>query len=133
MQQVLRWHRSLIASDSLHDQARKPHPRLYGTFPHVLARYVRERKLLTLEEAIRKMTSFPARRFRLGKRGLIAPGHAADIVVFDPDGISDKATYDDPKRFPEGISHVLVNGIQAIVSGVHRGARAGRAIEESSL
>jgi N-acyl-D-amino-acid deacylase len=133
VQQVLSWDRSLIASDSLHDQAGKPHPRLYGTFPRVLARYVRERKLLTLEEAIRKMTSFPARRFRLGKRGLIAPGYAADIVVFDPNGISDKATYDDPKRFPEGISHVLVNGTQAIVSGVHRGARAGRAIEESSL
>jgi N-acyl-D-amino-acid deacylase len=133
VQQVLSWDRSLIASDSLHDQAGKPHPRLYGTFPRVLARYVRERKLLTLEEAIRKMTSFPARRFRLGKRGLIAPGYAADIVVFDPNEISDKATYDDPKRFPEGISHVLVNGTQAIVSGVHRGARAGRAIEESSL
>jgi N-acyl-D-amino-acid deacylase len=132
VQQVLRWDRSLIASDSLHDQARKPHPRLYGTFPHVLARYVRERKLLTLEEAIRKMTSFPARRFRLGKRGLIAPGHAADIVVFDPEGISDRATYEDPKRFPEGISRVLVNGTRAIVSGVHRGARAGIAIEGSS-
>jgi N-acyl-D-amino-acid deacylase len=132
VEQVLSWDRSLIASDSLHDQARKPHPRLYGTFPHVLAKYVRDKKLLTLEEAIRKMTSFPARRFRLGKRGLIAPGYAADLVVFEADGISDKATYDDPKRFPEGISHVLVNGAQAIVSGVHRGARAGRAIEGSS-
>jgi N-acyl-D-amino-acid deacylase len=132
VEQVLSWDRSLIASDSLHDQARKPHPRLYGTFPHVLARYVRDRKLLTLEEAIGKMMSFPARRFKLGKRGLIAPGYAADLVVFDPDGISDKATYDDPKRFPEGISHVLVNGAQAIVSGVHQGATAGRAIEGSS-
>jgi N-acyl-D-amino-acid deacylase len=132
VEQVLRWDRSLIASDSLHDQARKPHPRLYGTFPHVLARYVREKKLLTLEEAIRKMTSFPARRFRLGKRGLIAPGYAADLVVFHPDEISDKATYDDPKNFPEGISHVLVNGAQVLVSGVHRDARAGRAIEGSS-
>ena len=93
---------------------------------------MREKKLLTLEEAIRKMTSFPARRFRLGKRGLIAPGYAADLVVFDPDEISDKATYDDPKRFPEGLSRVLVNGAQVIVSGVHRGARAGRAIEGSS-
>ncbi|MBA2712294.1 MAG: amidohydrolase family protein, partial [Rubrobacteraceae bacterium] len=121
-----------IASDSLHDRARKPHPRLYGTFPHVLAKYVRERKLLTLEEAIRKMTSFPARRFGLGKRGLIAPGYAADLVVFDPEGISDKATYEDPKRFPEGISHVLVNGTQAIVAGVHRGTRTGRVLEGSS-
>jgi N-acyl-D-amino-acid deacylase len=132
VQQVLSWDRSLIASDSLHDQARKPHPRLYGTYSRVLARYVRERKLLTLEEAIRKMTSFPARRFRLGKRGLIAPGYAADLVVFDPDGISDRATYHDPKRFPEGISHVLVNGTRTIASGVHRGARAGRAIEGRS-
>jgi N-acyl-D-aspartate/D-glutamate deacylase len=132
VQEVLGWDGSLIASDSLHDQARKPHPRLYGTFPHVLARYVRDRKLLTLEEAIRKMTSFPARRFRLGKRGLIAPGYTADLVVFDPDGISDKATYHDPKRFPEGISHVLVNGTQTIASGVHLGARAGRAIEGRS-
>jgi len=132
VEQVLSWERSLIASDSLHDQARKPHPRLYGTFPHVLARYVREKKLLTLEEAIRKMTSFPARKFRLGKRGLMAPGYAADLVVFNPDEISDKATYDDPKNFPEGISHVLVNGAQVLVSGVHRGARAGRALEGSS-
>lgn len=129
--QVVRWDRSLIASDSLHDQAEKPHPRLYGTFPHVLAKYVREDRLLTLEEAIRKMTSFPARRFRLGKRGLVAPGYAADLVVFDPETISDRATYGDPKRFPEGISHVLVNGEIVVESGVHRGVRAGRAIERS--
>jgi N-acyl-D-amino-acid deacylase len=132
VEQVLSWDRSLIASDSLHDQARKPHPRLYGTFPHALVRYVREKKLLTLEEAIRKMTSFPARRFKLGKRGLIAPGYAADLVVFDPDEISDKATYEEPKRFPEGISHVLVNGTQVIESGVHRGERKGTALEGSS-
>lgn len=129
--QVVRWDRSLIASDSLHNQAEKPHPRLYGTFPHVLARYVREHRLLTLEEAIRKMTSFPARRFRLGKRGLVAPGYAADLVVFDPETISDRATYGDPKRFPEGISHVLVNGEIVVESGDHRGVRAGRVIERS--
>jgi N-acyl-D-amino-acid deacylase len=132
VEQVVRWDRSLIASDSLHDQAKKPHPRLYGTFPHVLARYVREKKLLTLEEAVRKMTSFPARRFKLGRRGLIAPGHAADLIVFDPDAISDTATYDDPKRFPQGISHVLVNGAKVIEFGAHLGAREGRAIERSS-
>jgi N-acyl-D-amino-acid deacylase len=128
VEQVLSWDRSLIASDSLHDQARKPHPRLYGTFPHVLARYVREKKALSLEEAIRKMTSFPARRFKLGKRGLIAPGYAADVVVFDPDEVSDEATYENPKRFPRGISRVLVNGTQVIVSGAHSGSRAGEAI-----
>jgi N-acyl-D-amino-acid deacylase len=117
VEQVIRWERSLIASDSLHDQAEKPHPRLYGTFPHVLARYVREKKLLSLEEAVRKMTSFPARRFKLGKRGLIVPGYAADLVVFDPEKIMDTATYEDPKHFPEGISHVLVNGAKAVESG----------------
>jgi len=115
--QVIRWGRSLIASDSLHDQAEKPHPRLYGTFPPVLARYVREKELLTLEEAVRKMTSFPAGRFKLGKRGLIAPGYAADLVVFDPETILDTATYEDPKHFPEGISHVLVNGAKAVEAG----------------
>jgi N-acyl-D-amino-acid deacylase len=118
VEQVIGWERSLIASDSLHDQAEKPHPRLYGTFPHVLARYVREKKLLTLEEAVRKMTSFPARRFKLGKRGLIAPGYVADLVVFDPEKIVDKATYEDPKHFPEGISHVLVNGAKAVEYGI---------------
>jgi N-acyl-D-amino-acid deacylase len=130
--QVVRWDRSLIASDSLHDRAAKPHPRLYGTFPHVLATHVREKGLLTLEEAVRKMTSFPARRFKLGKRGILAPGYAADLVVFDPDEISDRATYDEPKRFPEGISRVLVNGAVAVESGVHLGASAGRVIERSS-
>ena len=129
VEQVLRWDCSLIASDSLHDQAKKPHPRLYGTFPRVLGRYVREKKLLSLEEAIRKMTSFPARRFRLGNRGLIVPGYAADVVVFDPHEISDEATYEDPKRLPKGISRVLVNGTQVIVSGAHSGRRAGVAID----
>jgi N-acyl-D-amino-acid deacylase len=129
--QVVRWERSLIASDSLHGGAAKPHPRLYGTFPHIIARHVREKRLLTLEEAVRKMTSFPARRFKLGRRGILAPGYAADLVVFDPDKISDKATYDDPKRFPEGILLVLVNGTVAVESGVHQRARVGRVIERS--
>ncbi len=132
VEQVMKWDRALIASDSLHDQAEKPHPRLYGTFPHVLATYVREKKLLTLEEAVRKMTSFPARRFRLGCRGLISPGYAADLVVFDPETISDRATYEDPKRFPEGISRVLVNGEATIELGLHRGTRAGTTIARSN-
>jgi N-acyl-D-amino-acid deacylase len=132
VEQVIRWGRSLIASDSLHDQAEKPHPRLYGTFPHVLARYVREKKLLTLEEAVRKMTSFPASRFKLGKRGLIAPGYAADLVVFDPEAILDTATYEDPKNFPQGISHVLVNGTKAVEAGSLVETGAGTVIERSA-
>lgn len=128
VEQVLGWEKSLIASDSLHEQAEKPHPRLYGTFPHVLARYVREKKLLTLEEAVRKITSFPARRFNLGKRGLIAPGYAADLVVFDPETVQDKATYEDPKHFPEGISHVLVNGARMVESGALMETGEGKVI-----
>jgi N-acyl-D-amino-acid deacylase len=128
VEQVLTWHKSLIASDSLHDQAQMPHPRLYGTFPRILAKYVRAEKLLTLEEAVRKMTSFPARRFKLTGRGLLAPGYAADIVVFDPATISERASYNEPKRFPEGISHVLVNGRLVIESGVHRDERSGKVI-----
>jgi len=132
VEQVIQWERSLIASDSLHDQAEKPHPRLYGTFPHVLSRYVREKKLLTLEEAVRKMTSFPASRFKLGKRGLIAPGYVADLVVFDPETILDTATYEDPKHFPEGISHVLVNGKKAVEAGSLLKTGAGTVIERST-
>jgi N-acyl-D-amino-acid deacylase len=128
VEQVLKWDKSLIASDSLHDQAQMPHPRLYGTYPRILAKYVRAEKLLTLEEAVRKMTSFPARRFKLDGRGLLAPGYAADIVVFDPATISERASYDEPKRFPEGISHILVNGRLVIESGVHRDERSGKVI-----
>jgi N-acyl-D-amino-acid deacylase len=128
VEQVLKWDKSLIASDSLHDQAQKPHPRLYGTFPRVLGEYVREKKLLTLEEAVRKMTSFPARRFKLDGRGLLAPGYAADLVVFDPDTVSERASYDDPKRLAEGVSYVLVNGTPVIESDVHRGERPGQVI-----
>jgi N-acyl-D-amino-acid deacylase len=126
--EVLGWDHSLVASDSLHFQAEKPHPRSYGTFPRILAKCVREDGTLTLEQAVRKMTSFPARRFRLGKRGILASGQAADLVVFDPDTVSDLATYKDPKRFPTGIDLVLVGGVKTIKGGVHTGARAGQAI-----
>ncbi len=125
---VLGWDHSLVASDSLHFQAEKPHPRSYGTFPRVIARCVREDGTLTLEQAVRKMTSFPARRFRLGRRGIVASGQAADLVVFDPETISDRATYDDPTRFPEGIDLVFVGGVMTVEGGVHTGERAGKAI-----
>lgn len=88
----------------------KPHPRYYGTYPRVLGKYVREEGLLTLEDAIRRMTSFPAQRMGLLDRGLLREGMWADIVVFDPDRVVDKATFLEPHQFPEGIVHVLVNG-----------------------
>jgi N-acyl-D-amino-acid deacylase len=88
----------------------RPHPRAYGAFPRVLGRYVRDRKSLTLEEAIRKLTSQAADTFRLKDRGRIVPGAIADLVVFDPRAIKDEATFEDPKRFPTGIAHVFVAG-----------------------
>ena len=92
----------------------KFHPRFYGTYPRALGKYVREEKVLTLEDAIRRMTSFPAQKLGLRDRGLIKEGMFADIVLFNPDTVIDKATYDDPHQFPEGIPHVLVNGIVVV-------------------
>lgn len=102
-----------------------PHPRSYGTFPRVIRRYVLDREVLTLEEAIRKMTSWPAMRMRLPERGLLREGFRADIVIFDLDGLRDQATYDDPTLFPTGIEWVLVNGVVTVRDGRHTGARAG--------
>lgn len=104
----------------------KVHPRIYGTFTRVLGRYVRERKVLSLEEAVRKMTSLPARRLGLAGRGLLMRGMAADIVVFDPDTVADNATYKEPREFPSGISHVFVNGRLVVDRGNHTGALPGR-------
>lgn len=116
VKQVIGYERSLIASDSLTCETGKPHPRLYGTFPRVFAKYVREEKVLTLEQAVRKLTSFPVQRFKLGKRGLLVPGYAADLVVFDPDVIRDQATYEEPRQYPDGISHVLVGGVATVTA-----------------
>src|SRR6185295_14627734 len=88
----------------------KPHPRLYGTFPRVLQKYVREQGVLSLEEAVRKMTSLPADRFLLANRGRLAEGAFADIVIFNPETIEDIATYQSPRQYPKGVEYVLVNG-----------------------
>ncbi|MEM1188312.1 MAG: D-aminoacylase [Pseudomonadota bacterium] len=102
-----------------------PHPRSYGAFPRVLARYVRELGVLTLEEAVRKMTSMPADQYNQPQRGRLRMGAYADLVVFDADEIQDQATYTDPHRYPTGIDHVLVNGRFVIRSGVLTGNRPG--------
>jgi N-acyl-D-amino-acid deacylase len=106
----------------------KPHPRTYGTFPRILSEYVRKTKLLTLEEAIRKMTSFPAQKLRLNDRGLIRKGMCADITVFDPEKIADKATYAKPYQYPIGIKYVIVNGKLVIADGKHTRQLPGRAL-----
>jgi N-acyl-D-aspartate/D-glutamate deacylase len=103
-----------------------PHPRSYGAFPRVLARYVRELGVLSLEEAIRKMTSMPADQYNQGERGRISEGAFADVVVFDPDTIQDNATYTDPHRYPSGIQHVIVNGRFVIRAGALTGERPGQ-------
>ncbi len=106
----------------------RPHPRAYGTYPRILGRFVRERGILTLEEAIRKSTSVPAARMGIGDRGTLAPGKAADVVVFDPSTVADLATYEDPMRYPAGIHHVFVNGQAVVSDGEHTGALPGRAL-----
>lgn len=116
----------MIGSDGIPVLEGLPHPRLFGTFPRVLGRYVREQGLLTLEEAVRKMTSLPADAFGLVERGRIAEGMYADLVLFDPDAIADRATYDDPKQEPQGIELVVVNGAIAYEHGRHTGAGSGR-------
>ena len=100
------------------------HPR--GTNARVLGPYVREQKVLRLEEAIRKMTSLPAQRFRLVERGLVRPGMWADLVVFDEKTVADKATFTKPHAYSEGFRYVLVNGEVVIESGKHTGARPGQ-------
>jgi N-acyl-D-amino-acid deacylase len=106
----------------------KPSPRTYGSYPRVLGEFVRERALLGLEEAVRKMTSAPAARLGLSDRGRLADGLLADIVIFDPTSVASNATYDEPRRFPTGIDYVIVNGTLVVDRGEHTGALPGRAI-----
>ena len=106
----------------------KPHPRLYGTYPKVLGHFVREKKAISLEEAIRKMTGAPAQLLRLKNRGLIKEGYAADIVIFDPETVLDKATYEEPLQEPAGIHYVFVNGKLAVESGGYTGKTCGRVL-----
>jgi N-acyl-D-aspartate/D-glutamate deacylase len=106
----------------------QPHPRSYGTFPRILGRYVRDEKVLPLEEAIRKMTSLAASQMKIADRGTLEEGHFADVVVFDPRTVADTATYEKPHQYPLGIGHVIVNGVVTIRDGKHTGAHAGRAL-----
>ena len=127
---ILRYPNTMIASDA--GVARlgsgMPHPRAYGTNARVLGRYVRERHVIPLEEAIRRMTSLPAQRFHLTDRGLLRPGYAADVVVFDEKTVADRATYEQPHAYTTGIAWVLVNGIPVVENGKHTGKRPGQLI-----
>jgi N-acyl-D-amino-acid deacylase len=102
------------------------HPRTYGAFARVLGKYVRDERVVPLEEAIRRLSAFPAESLRLADRGRLRPGFFADAVVFDPDQIRDHATYDDPHRYATGVVHVAVNGTLVVRDGEHTGALPGR-------
>jgi dihydroorotase/N-acyl-D-amino-acid deacylase len=104
----------------------KSHPRAWGSFPRILGRYVRDEHLLTIEEAIRKMTSKAAARVRLNDRGVLRPGLMADITVFDPETIRDVATFDDPTHYAVGVKQVFVNGRRVVANGAITSERPGR-------
>ncbi len=106
----------------------KPHPRFYGSFPRVLGRYARQENVLTLADAVRKMTSFSAQIEGLTDRGLLRPGMAADIAIFDPKTVIDKATFDAPHQYPVGIPYVIVNGVVVLEEGRHTGATPGKVL-----
>src|ERR1700719_112949 len=110
-----------------------PHPRSYGTFSRVLARYVREQKVLTLEDAVRKMSGYTAERLRLLDRGLLRPGMKADIVIFDPAKVQDKADYANPHQYAEGVQDLIINGQRVIANGQLTAARPGRILRASPV
>ncbi|HVS30783.1 MAG TPA: D-aminoacylase [Thermoanaerobaculia bacterium] len=124
---ILRHPATMVASDGEVPVFGKnsPHPRSYGTFARVLGRYVREQKVLTLEEAVRKMTSMPAGRVGIHDRGLVRPGMKADLAVFDPKIVADRATFEKPHQYAVGVSHVLVNGVLVVDEGRVTAARPG--------
>jgi N-acyl-D-amino-acid deacylase len=126
VERVLRDPHTAVGSDGLPPGfGGKPHPRTFGTFPRIIARYVRERRVLSLEEAIHRMTGLPARIFRIADRGTIAPGLSADLVAFDPKEISDDLDYRDPIREPRGIRWVLQGGNAVVRDGMYLGGRCG--------
>ena len=132
VRRVFAFEHTMVGSDGLpHDL--HPHPRLWGTFPRVLGHYCREVGLFPLEEAVRRMTGLPAQRFGLTNRGRIAPGAYADVCVFDPDRVIDRATFEQPATPAAGIAHVLVNGTLVWQDGAHTGARPGRALRRQAM
>ncbi len=110
----------------------RPHPRAYGTNARVLGKYVREEKVMSMEEAIRRMTSLPANKFALNQRGLIQEGYFADLVIFDENEVIDMATFENPHQFSKGFKYVFVNGAMTVDKGIHNGARKGVAIRNKS-
>jgi N-acyl-D-amino-acid deacylase len=105
------------------------HPRAYGNFARLLGKYVRDEKVIPMEEAIYKLTKLSADKLKIRNRGLLAPGYYADVVLFDPSSIKDNATFEQPHQYAEGIKHVWVNGVQVLMDGEHTGATPGRFVK----
>jgi N-acyl-D-aspartate/D-glutamate deacylase len=125
---VMRHKSTMIGSDGIPTLDGKPHPRLYGTFARVIGHYARDEKLFAMEEAIHRMTGFSAKKFGMHDRGVIAPGLAADLVLFDPKKIIDAGTFEDPKKTPLGINAVYTNGKPTIQDGKPTTTRSGLAL-----
>ncbi len=128
---VMRHPSTMIGSDGIPALDGRPHPRLYGTFARVLGHYARDLGLFSLEEAVYRMTGFPAAKFGFRDRGLLRTGMIADLVLFDPKTVIDVGTYEDPKHPPQGIAQVFVNGAAVVEQGKHTGARPGRALRRA--
>jgi len=123
---------TMIGTDGL-DRGSKPHPRAWGTYPRVLGKYVREEGVISLENAIHKMTQMPADKFGIANRGLIKEANYADLVMFDPGTVIDGATFENPRVGPVGMPHVIVNGQFAVRDGKPAGSRSGRAIRKGVI
>lgn len=105
-----------------------PHPRAYGNFSRLLGKYVRDEKIISLAEAVRRLTAFPAKTLKLDRRGALKPGYFADVVVFDPATIQDHATFEQPHQFATGVRDVIVNGVPVLKAGEHTGAKPGQVV-----
>ena len=130
IERIMKYPFNMFASDASIRIYKKgvPHPRGYGTNARVLAKYVREQKVIPLEEAVRRMTSLPAQKFKLHNRGLLLEGKAADIVIFNEQTVQDNSTFNDPHQYSTGFSYVLVNGKVVVNKGHHNGRRSGHVL-----
>jgi N-acyl-D-amino-acid deacylase len=126
---VMRHPATMVGTDGIWSHG-KPHPRVYGTYPRILGTYVREQRLLSLEEAVRKMTSFPAQKFGLWKKGVVRQGMDADLVIFNPDTIAERSSFQDPHQYPAGLPYVILNGQVVVDQGRYTGTLAGTVVRK---
>jgi N-acyl-D-amino-acid deacylase len=126
---VMRHPTTMIGTDGIWSHG-KPHPRIYGTYPRILGTYVREQRLLSLEEAMRKMTSFPAQKFGLWKKGIVREGMDADLIIFDPDTIAERSTFQEPHQYPAGLPYVILNGQVVVDQERYTGKLAGQVVKK---